>query len=270
MASILDMYGIKEVADVVISRIDGNNKYTPVLYLDTLKVSTIEETASSTDATGGKGNAKLISWDFGKEITITLEDALFSMESLALMHGAINNPGHGAKGIVSGLKTEGNDKFFTKTCRCLGTGTDSTDVKNRVAIPQDAKITYYGPQGELTETGSFVEGEWYIAQWDVKAGDNTQVIEISANRFPGTYKIEGTTYIREQSTGLDKFFKFEVPMAKMDPAQTITMQAEGDPSTFSMTMKVLRPSDGVMMRFSAYPDLEVNGVDVAHTEGGGG
>ena len=46
MASILDMYGIKEVADVTFYRIDGNNKYTPVLYLDTLKVSTIEETAS--------------------------------------------------------------------------------------------------------------------------------------------------------------------------------------------------------------------------------
>ena len=49
-------------------------------------------------------------------------------------------------------------------------------------------------------------------------------------------------------------------MAKMDPAQTITMQAEGDPSTFSMTMKVLRPSDGVMMRLKAYPDVDVNGV----------
>ena len=48
---------------VTFYRIDGNNKYTPVLYLDTLKVSTIEETASSTDATGGKGNAKLITWD---------------------------------------------------------------------------------------------------------------------------------------------------------------------------------------------------------------
>lgn len=56
----------------------------------------------------------------------------------------------------------------------------------------------------------------------------------------------------------------------MDPAQTITMQAEGDPSTFSMTMKVLRPSDGVMMRFSAYPDLEVNGVDAAYTQAGVG
>lgn len=35
MASILDMYGIKEVADVTFYRIDGNNKYTPVLHLDT-------------------------------------------------------------------------------------------------------------------------------------------------------------------------------------------------------------------------------------------
>lgn len=63
MASILDMYGIKEVADVTFYRIDGTNQYTPVLYLDTLKVSTIEETASSVDATGGKGNARLITWD---------------------------------------------------------------------------------------------------------------------------------------------------------------------------------------------------------------
>jgi hypothetical protein len=29
----------------------------------TLKVSTIEQTASTADATGGKGNAKLVSWD---------------------------------------------------------------------------------------------------------------------------------------------------------------------------------------------------------------
>ena len=48
---------------VTLYRIDGNKLYTHVLYLDTLKVSTIEESASSTDATGGKGNAKLITWD---------------------------------------------------------------------------------------------------------------------------------------------------------------------------------------------------------------
>lgn len=271
MASILDMYGIKEVADVTLYRIDGNNKYTPVLYLDTLKVSTIEETASSADATGGKGNAKLISWDFGKEITVTLEDALFSMESMALMHGALSTPGNGVGGTVAGLKTEGNDKFFVQTARCLGVSTTATDLKSRVTLPagidEATDVAFYGPQGAKVEGGAFKEGEWYIAQWKIKAGDNTQVIEISANSFPGTYKLEGTTYAREQSTGVDKFFKFEIPMAKMDPAQTITMQADGDPSTFSMTMKVLRPSDGVMMRLIAYPDIEVNGTPVKYEEG---
>lgn len=35
----------------------------PVLYLDTLKVSTIEQAAETTYAQGGKGNANLIAWD---------------------------------------------------------------------------------------------------------------------------------------------------------------------------------------------------------------
>ena len=84
MASILDMYGIKEVADVTFYRIDGNNKYTPVLYLDTLKVSTIEETASSTDATGGKGNAKLIPGTMVRKSPLLLK-MLCSLWSLWLL-----------------------------------------------------------------------------------------------------------------------------------------------------------------------------------------
>lgn len=35
----------------------------PVLYLDTLKVSTIEQTAEQAEARGGKGNPPLIIWD---------------------------------------------------------------------------------------------------------------------------------------------------------------------------------------------------------------
>ena len=54
MASILDRYGIKEVADVTFYKLDETGKPTyPVLYLDTLKVSTIETTAESTEARGG-------------------------------------------------------------------------------------------------------------------------------------------------------------------------------------------------------------------------
>jgi hypothetical protein len=49
VANIFEQYGIKEVADVTIYAIEldkyDNEVYIPVMYLDTLKVSTLEQTA---------------------------------------------------------------------------------------------------------------------------------------------------------------------------------------------------------------------------------
>lgn len=63
--NILSRYGIKEVADVMFYEINEStgDPAAPVLYLDSLKVSTIEQTAENTSARGGKGNAELIIWD---------------------------------------------------------------------------------------------------------------------------------------------------------------------------------------------------------------
>ena len=88
MASIFEQYGIKEVADVTFYERDTAGHEKPVLYIDTAKVSTIEKTASTAEARGGKGNPALISWDFGLEINVTLEDALFSPQSMAIMQGS--------------------------------------------------------------------------------------------------------------------------------------------------------------------------------------
>lgn len=50
---------IKEVADVTFYKInEDGTPGAPVLFLDTLKVSTIEQTAETADARGGKGNPK--------------------------------------------------------------------------------------------------------------------------------------------------------------------------------------------------------------------
>jgi len=88
--NLFQQYGIKEVADVIfysINSIGDEEYYTPVLYLDTLKVSTLEKNAEKVTANGGYGNKKLIAWNFGKEITLNLEDALFSPASMSLMWG---------------------------------------------------------------------------------------------------------------------------------------------------------------------------------------
>ena len=88
--------GIKEVADVHFYEIDPTGTSlssaittyegkAPVISFDTLKVSNIESTAENSEARGGKGNAALISWDYGREVTVNLEDALLSMETLSLL-----------------------------------------------------------------------------------------------------------------------------------------------------------------------------------------
>ena len=89
--NIFEQYGIKEVADVCLYAIEldenDDEVYVPVLYLDTLKISTVEETADQASARGGLGNPELIIWDYGKEITVTLEDALYTPASQSMTWG---------------------------------------------------------------------------------------------------------------------------------------------------------------------------------------
>lgn len=66
--NIFDKYGIKEVANVYFEALDndvGAGVYAGdiVLFLDTLKVSTIETSAENVAATGGWGNPRLVMWD---------------------------------------------------------------------------------------------------------------------------------------------------------------------------------------------------------------
>lgn len=83
-------------------------------------------------------------------------------------------------------------------------------------------------------------------------GKNISEIVISAETFPGNYYCTGDTYARSEASGEDEFFQLVIPKAKVTSENTLTMEAEGDPSTFSMNLKVLRPADGKMMKLIKY------------------
>lgn len=60
------------------------------------------------------------------------------------------------------------------------------------------------------------------------------------------------TYARSEVTGKDEFFQFIVSKAKMQAENTITLEAEGDPSVFNMNLRVMRPANGEMMKLVKY------------------
>ena len=299
MASILDRYGIKEVADVTFYKINSDGTPgAPVLFLDTLKVSTIEQTAEQVDARGGKGNPKLITWDYGKEITLTLEDALFSPKSMAIMLGdgtvAQGTGGYIRKTAVVRLGTATEGKIKSLNDYITADIYDAVEGSKRVTLYLGGEAT--APAGEIKingqlafsitgetsvlydEDGAVLDEAWtesdlktlYTTGITVPTGKNldghkvmftywvkatTKTITVSGDTFPGTYYVQGDTYSRSDVDGRDQFFQFIVPKAKLTAEQTITLEAEGDPSTFNMNLTVLRPESGEMMKLVQY-DLE--------------
>lgn len=284
MASILDRYGIKEVADVTFYKIDDNGKPEfPVLYLDTLKVSTIEQTAESTDARGGKGNPKLISWDYGKEINVNIEDALFSAKSMSIMFGSgqvlDNKNDEVTRTVMVRLESDGKlPKFFTADVYDAKTkGSVRKKVFMKASLTDgdvgvaygDSKVSleYLTTENNVKVTGTTFGGDSAadVTAWTGYTGNAgekvfvtykvpaiTRTIVISGDSFPGTYYITGDTYARSDVTGADQFFQFIIPKAKVTSENTITLEAEGDPSVFNMNLTVLRPENGEMMKLVQY------------------
>ena len=233
---ILARYGIKEVADVTFYKIDKDgNPAAPVLYLDTLKVSTIEQTAENTSARGGKGNPELIMWDYGKEITVTLEDALFSAKSMAMMYG-----------VDMDSEDFAEENEVLKTWKKSQISEGKFLINGQEVTPTEVK--YYDAEGNLIEEETPADYAYVTGKIAVTG----QKIVISSDKFPGTYYITGDTYARSEATGEDEFFQFIIPKAKMQSEVTLTMEAEGDPSTFNMNLKVLRPENGDMMKLVKY------------------
>lgn len=275
--NIFDKYGIKEVANVYFEALEddlgaGVYKGDIVLYLDSLKVSTIETTAENVAAQGGWGNPRLIQWDYGKEINLTLEDALMSLESLRFMlGGAIHRPSATEKvlvhhteevvvtkaGTVPAPKNRDGITLLPKAItnhpiRLINLGSNSaikgyrTQITSGEFSANGATITFSNPAAGISDAA--VEVGDHIRIFWVEEVDNTSTtsaveVTISPDTFPGTYKVIGDTFMRSERTGKDEMFQFVIGKAKVTSDVTITLEAEGDPSTFEMTLNVLRDTN---------------------------
>lgn len=170
----------------------------------------------------------------------------------------------------------GDNAYVMKTETFIATATTTTAIENGKGPTEECGWNKYftAPDGkryeklnpkfyvanaafksnsdnELVEPVTTIkENERYFCSYDLKV--KGAVIEVSADSFPGTYYVTGDTYARSEASGTDEFFQFIIPKAKVQSENTITLEAEGDPSVFNMSLKVLRPSDGKMMKLIKY------------------
>lgn len=249
-------FGVREICNVVFRATQaqkiGNKifqKGQPVFYIDSAKTSTVEGAATTVYATGGRGNSRLIAWEGEKTLTFTVEDALLSPISFAMLSGA---------GLIKGNNND-NSIHFHQTSTALIDSNGDIDLSN--ALEPNESIDSTAPLyvlevdegGDLTGnvcTGCSLNGTKHISVPDngyrgktamvdyyvLKNASSVSELQIDAENFAGYYYVEADTLFRRQDNGKDLPANLTLPNVKIQSNFTFSMASSGDPSTFTFTM----------------------------------
>lgn len=149
-------------------------------------------------------NPALISWDFGLEINVTLEDAVFSPKSMAIMQGAGK--------VIEGTSTA---PVYVDVTGEVVTVSNSTRLELKHAFKKNSIYIY-----EIDENGRWINGE-QLRGW-----------EATTSTFSGTTDAE-TQYIKKGTSGKNittgqvaVFYKTPI---KTDSAQVIKISSDSFP-----------------------------------------
>ncbi|MFD0712294.1 hypothetical protein [Paenibacillus sp. GCM10027626] len=218
----------------------------PLMHFDYANTSTYEGKSTRVFAMGA--GTKRIAWDGEKELTLTVETQLFSLEHLALITG---------ESIVSGAR----DIYEVET---LVVGADKKLELRKTPIGAENGVAVFPYiNGVITHDSQAIESVTdktvtLDAAATVKPGDEVQVyyqyqvmdskkVSFTANGFPKYVKLVGDTLYVDELRGEAIDAQLVYYKAKLQPNFTIASSSSGDPSSLSLV-------------FDLFP-VKVNGED---------
>lgn len=250
----LDRFGVVTVQDVML--LDITTK-TPLMYLDTLKISNITSEGQTKEIKGGRYADMLLVYNYGRTVNLEFQDALLSYQSMKNLWGA--------------QLQEDATKITTYQREVL-----TVNASNAVSLTYNgANITKIVnvKDGEEVASANYSQSNKVITFSNNAAtdGENVQVFYsaplvnipnnstdwkpiqslIKSSSFPKTVTFVGKTYIMEQETGKMVEFEIEIPKLKLAADFTLTMEAEGDASVFDFSGMALVTADRELIKLKA-------------------
>ena len=269
-------FGSREICDVTFKALTNNQKVgnkefkagQPVFVIDTATTSNMEQASTTVYAQGGKGYNRLIAWEGEKTLTFTVTDALMSPLGLAVLTGAglaeeadvkhihvtydvaINEEGNGvitAEKLAAelGLPKNStievcNDTDLKPYATILDgngavvgwaddielSGTNSETLNNIIEVASEKPLNVKSTLG----AGRTIKLDFYV-----RMTTGATEITVDPDDFGGYFYVEADTLYRNQD-GKDMAATITFPKVKIQSGFTLTMAANGDPSTFDFVM----------------------------------
>lgn len=261
-------FGIREVTDIIFKTKVTNqqvgsttypNAYTPVMIVDSAKMSSVENTVSTVYAQGGRGNPRLLAWDGDRTATFKFEESIITTDGLAILTGSIlnNNPAMATRqqhvfSVASGTSQASFAPNIPTSATLVAP--DSSKLFNIISLDSTGDIV--GVTQAITSSAGVgatitLSGSTYtvITNYGITNGASSFVLDfyvtsagrqlqVEAGKFAGYYYIEANTLFRDMN-GSDHPAQITIPKGKVKSNFTLTMSPTGDPSSFAFEVDCL-------------------------------
>lgn len=259
-------FALRDAGSFTFYRLDGNKE--AVVTLNTLKTSGIETSGETVYARGGFGNAKLVGFSSNREAKITLEDAIFDVDALAMITG--NEIKRATKVIdLQEVLTVDSNLEVTITKNIVDTHPIT------VAILQDngslgdkieCDTTGVGGTGKYVfsnktitfDMGDVEEGQKVKVFYRANTAPDASSIRVTTDAFGQSFRVVGDIIVRDEYTKQDYAAQLKIPCAKFEDNFSLSLAADGDPATLSLPLEVLKdPSSNDMWEMVIYDASEI-------------
>ena len=255
-------FALRDAGAFTFYRLDGNKE--AVVTLSTLKTSGIETSGETVYARGGFGNAKLVGFSSNREAKITLEDAIFDIEALAMITG--NEIKRQAQDIdvqeiltVDGANTVTLSKKIYGNPITVALLNDDGTLGKKLDKASSASTGKYSISGKVITFHTDVPQDTKVKVFYAsKTAPDASSIRVTTDAFGQSFRVVGDIIVRDEYTKQDFAGQIRIPCAKFEDNFSLNLASDGDPATLNLPLEILKdPNSTDMWELVIYDESAV-------------
>lgn len=243
-------WSIREAGEATFYSLVDNHA---IVTLTTLKTSGVETTGETVYARGGRGNAKIVGFSSNREAKLTLEDAIFDNEAVAMLTG--NDILEGKKIIDRHdvLSVTSSKVSLPKTPKgalisVYVVNPDGTNGKEyTLGTPATNQQEYSIAGKELTFHSSVVNDSKIRVYYKVETASDAKTVRVTSDKFGGSFRVAVDVLVVDVFTKKAFQGQLSVANAKFEDNFNLDFAADGDPATLTLPMEILKNPVGTDM-----------------------